>query len=131
MAKRPYSITLSVANLAALGTGSDSHSMDNGETFVAESITATTLEVLTGITDAAKPFPLLLVNFSNGSGGAKVFNELTPLANVAGDAKQPFILNQPIILGGTPFMDIKNISTDKTYAAVYVTLHGYRETAGG
>lgn len=130
MAKRPMSITLSVSALAAGTTSSDMHSMDNGETFTAESITATALEVLTGITEAAKPFPLLLVNFSSGSGGAKAFNELTPLANVAGDAKHPFILNQPIKFGGTPFMDIKNISTDKTYAAVYVTLHGYRETQG-
>lgn len=126
--KRPYSVTLTVAALAAGGTASDAHSMDNGETFTAESITAITLEALTGITEAQKVLPLLLVNFSNGSGGAKAFNELTPLVNVAGDAKQPFILTQPIKFGATPFMDVKNISADKNYAAIYVTLHGYRET---
>ena len=125
--KRPYSVTLTVAALAPLATASASHAMDNGESFTVESITATTLDVLTGITDAAKQFPLLAVNFSNGSGGAKAFNALTPLANCAGDAKQPFILSQGMNLGGSPFMDIKNISTDKTYALVSVTLHGFRE----
>jgi len=49
---------------------------------------------------------------------------------VAGDAKQPYILNTPIKFGGTPFMEIENISTDTTYQRVYVTLHGYRETDG-
>lgn len=130
MARRPFSITLAVSALAAGATTNDSHTMDSGESFTAESITYVALKPLTGIAETAKEFPLLLVNFRNGSSGAPAFNERTPLSSVAGDAKQPYILNQPIKFGGTPFMEIENISTDTTYQRVYVTLHGYRETAG-
>lgn len=125
----PYSYTFEVTNLAAGQSVAPKIELDRDTDFVAEEVAAVAYEVLTGITKAAEVMPLCLVNFKPSASDAGVFDKPAPLANVAGTGEFPRVMRMPVRWKGntSPVMEITNFSSDKTYAKVFVTLHGYRE----
>lgn len=128
--KFPYKHTFLVEALAPGVTLPAKINMDKGVDFVAEEISAVGFETLAGITKAAEVMPLVAINFKENQGAGEVFDIAAPLANVAGTGENPHVLGMPIRFKGntSPQMSATNFSSDKTYARVYVTLHGYRET---
>lgn len=125
--KIPYAITLQIDDLASGSEDSDSEQLDASEIFIAESITyAVAGATLASITDAAKLYPLVIVQLRDTASGKGVFSQRTPLASVAGDARQPYVLPVPLVFLSKPYLEAENISTDVAYKRVFVTLHGYK-----
>lgn len=128
MNRHPYKYTFVKTGLIAGDSYTPDVQIGNDiESFTATSVSALVIDAATGITVSNEQLPLILANIQPALDEAGICNVPTPLSSIAGNGREPHLLDMPVEFpgGSKPVVPLQNISTDKTYD-VYVTLHGYR-----